>query len=106
MGGVSVCVCMSVLRTHSCHWPRVLPRARYHSTYSRFLGVCVCVCACVCARARVCACVCACDHTHSTPPHALDDEHTDTAQTTRHKAANKLAMHNNSVVNKSGSNRY
>ena len=38
MGGVSVCACMSVLRTHSCCWPRFLPRARYRVTYSRFLG--------------------------------------------------------------------
>ena len=61
------CVCMSVLRTHSCCWPRVLPRASYRVTYSRFLGdlracVCVCVRACMpaCVRACVHVCLCVC----------------------------------------------
>ena len=54
---------MSVLRTHSCPWPRVLPRARYRVTYSRFLGdlrawVRACVRACLHACVHVALCVC------------------------------------------------
>ena len=43
MGGVSVCVCMSVLRTHSCCWPRVRV-SRYLFKVPWRLCACVRVC--------------------------------------------------------------